>query len=229
MHAPQPPRPSTAVVVALRVLFMALPVLSLGFLAWATMLRVACVTRARRDWFLFGVSLAVLVVACALIINDPTDDLSTPGGDLAAAMMLLSAFGSAGYLLYADVLRLQTPPAGHSPTATTVAYGYPPSVTPQSYAPAPAPYLPPQPAPYLPPQPAPYVPPQPAPAPYAPPPSAAFGTAPAPAPRPGPAPTPQPQRPAPARIDQVRAELDELSDFLRGQDQGKDRGTGGGR
>jgi hypothetical protein len=33
-----------------------------------------------------------------------------------------------------------------------------------------------------------------------------------------PAHTPPPQRPAPARIDQVRAELDELSDYLRRQD-----------
>ncbi|GAA3499181.1 hypothetical protein GCM10019016_062850 [Streptomyces prasinosporus] len=32
-----------------------------------------------------------------------------------------------------------------------------------------------------------------------------------------------PQRPAPARIDQVRAELDELSDYLRRQD-GQQRG-----
>ena len=29
---------------------------------------------------------------------------------------------------------------------------------------------------------------------------------------------PPPQRPAPARIDQVRAELDELSDYLRKHD-----------
>ncbi|PZG77167.1 hypothetical protein C1I97_37025, partial [Streptomyces sp. NTH33] len=131
---PQPPRPSTALVVVLRVLFVALSVLSIGFLAWATMLRVACVTRARRDWFLFGVSLAVLVVACVLIENDPTDDLSTPSGTFAMVMLLLSAFGSAGYLLYADIRRLQTPPAGPGPTATTVVYGYPPSVTPQGYA-----------------------------------------------------------------------------------------------
>ncbi len=32
---------------------------------------------------------------------------------------------------------------------------------------------------------------------------------------------PQPQRPAPARIDQVRAELDELSDYLRKHEDGK--------
>jgi hypothetical protein len=35
-----------------------------------------------------------------------------------------------------------------------------------------------------------------------------------------PVPPPPPQRPAPARIDQVRAELDELSDYLRKHDEG---------
>ncbi|KQW13613.1 hypothetical protein [Streptomyces sp. Root369] len=35
---------------------------------------------------------------------------------------------------------------------------------------------------------------------------------------PGTVPPPPPQRPAPARIDQVRAELDELSDYLRKHD-----------
>lgn len=34
-------------------------------------------------------------------------------------------------------------------------------------------------------------------------------------------PPPQPQRPAPARIDQVRAELDELSDYLRKHEDGR--------
>lgn len=220
---PQPPRPSTALVVVLRVLFVALPVLSMGFLAWATMLRVACVTRARRDWILFVLSLVVLVVGCVFIGTGGTGkpgDPQTWRSDVGAALMLLSSFGSVGYFLYVDISRFQTPSAGPSPTATTAVYGYPPSATAQSYAPAPAPYYPPQPA--L----------------YASPPPAAFGTTPAPAPPPTPAPvppmppsapTPQPQRPAPARIDQVRAELDELSDFLRGQDHGKDRGTGGGR
>jgi hypothetical protein len=219
---PQPPRPSTALAVVLRVLFVALPVLSIGFLAWATMLRVACVTRARRDWFLFALSLVVLFAAFVFIGTDGTGEPGDPEtwrGDVGVALVLLSVFGSIGYFLYADLSRFHTPPAGPGPTAATVVYGYPPSVTPQSYAPAQASYYPPQPAPYAPPP-------------------AAFGTTPAPAPPPTPAPAPpmppsapiaQPQRPAPARIDQVRAELDELSDFLRGQDHGKDRGTGGGR
>ncbi|MFD0505964.1 hypothetical protein ACFQ0G_30105 [Streptomyces chiangmaiensis] len=38
---------------------------------------------------------------------------------------------------------------------------------------------------------------------------------------PVPPPQPQPQRPAPARIDQVRAELDELSDYLRKHEGGR--------
>jgi len=43
---------------------------------------------------------------------------------------------------------------------------------------------------------------------------------------PAPPPTP-PQRPAPARIDQVRAELDELSDYLRKHDTRPDGDEGG--
>lgn len=60
-------------------------------------------------------------------------------------------------------------------------------------------------------------------------PTTAYGYPPAPAPQPyapaspvpqppvqqQPQPQPEPQRPGPARIDQVRAELDELSDYLR--------------
>ncbi|WP_073949515.1 hypothetical protein [Streptomyces kebangsaanensis] len=199
---PQPPRPSTALVVVFRVLFVALPVLSIGFLAWATMLRVACVTRARRDWLLFALSLAALFAACVFIGSDGTGGPGDPQTwriDVGMALLMLSAFGSVGYFLYADIRRFPPQPAGPG-----MVYGYPPSVTPQGYAPAPTTYFPPQPA-------------------------APFGTTPVPAPPPAQAPTPQPQRPAPARIDQVRAELDELSDFLRGQDQGQDQGQGHGR
>lgn len=42
-------------------------------------------------------------------------------------------------------------------------------------------------------------------------------------------PPPPPQRPAPARIDQVRAELDELSDYLRKQDGHHNGNHEGGR
>ncbi|MGW3492508.1 hypothetical protein [Streptomyces sp. NPDC001020] len=46
-------------------------------------------------------------------------------------------------------------------------------------------------------------------------------TQPPPAPYPTVPPPPQPQHPAPARIDQVRAELDELSDYLRKHQDGR--------
>ncbi|MET8952372.1 hypothetical protein ACWEO4_03650 [Streptomyces sp. NPDC004393] len=68
--------------------------------------------------------------------------------------------------------------------------------------------------------PTPYAPPRtgygyPAPAPY---PAAPQAQTPPP---PYPPTPPQPQRPAPARIDQVRAELDELSDYLRRHEDGR--------
>ncbi|MFD4955017.1 hypothetical protein [Streptomyces sp. NPDC058451] len=217
---PQPPRPSTALVVGLRVLFVALSLLSVGFLAWGTMLRVACMTRARRDWVLFVLSLVVLFTACVFIGVGGTGkegDPQTWHSDVGAALFLLSAFGSVGYFLYRDLRHHEAPLTGqvaHGPAAATVAYGYPPSPAPQSYGPPPAPYgL--QPAPYSPPRPGPYAPPQPA----------SYSSAPNPAPVPARDAVPgQPQRPAPARIDQVRAELDELSDFLRGQDTGPGQG-----
>lgn len=81
MHGPGTPpphghQPSTGGVVALRVLFALLPILSCGFLAWGTMLRLALVTRKPRDWWLFGVSCAVEVGSLALIGADPTADAS---------------------------------------------------------------------------------------------------------------------------------------------------------
>ncbi|MFE4408926.1 hypothetical protein [Streptomyces sp. NPDC056821] len=226
---PQPPRPSTALVVGLRVLFVALSVLSLGFLAWGTMLRVACMTRARRDWVLFALSLVLLFVGCVFIGVDGTGEKGDPEtwrGDVGVALLLLSAFGSVGYFLYRDLRHHEALLAGRvapSATAATVVYGYPPAPAPQSYGPPPTPYGRPQPAPYSPPQPGPYSPPQPGP--YSPPRPTSFPPAPNPAPAPAPNAVPQqPQRPAPARIDQVRAELDELSDFLRGQDNGPGHG-----
>ncbi|MFF9124242.1 hypothetical protein ACF09J_13185 [Streptomyces sp. NPDC014889] len=217
---PQPPRPSTALVVGLRVLFVALSVLSIGFLAWGTMLRVACLTRARRDWVLFVLSLVVLFTGCVFIGVGGTGEGApqTWHSDVGVSLLLLSAFGSVGYFLYRDLRHHEAPLTGQvapGPAAATVAYGYPPPPAPHSYGPPPAAYGPPQPAPYSPPRPGPYSPPQPA----------SYPSAPNPAPVPVPDATPpQPQRPAPARIDQVRAELDELSDFLRGQDTGPDHG-----
>ncbi|MEU7066525.1 hypothetical protein ACIGQE_22805 [Streptomyces sp. NPDC053429] len=193
MHAPGIPpqhhhRPSTEGVVALRVLFALLPVLSCGFLAWGTMLRLAIVTRATRDWTLLALSCLLSVASVALIGADPTPDTSGWQGNAGAGIILLTGFATCVYFLVADIRHHEkraAAPAAHwyaaqNPTypgpqqQTTPAYGYPP-VQPPVQSPAQTP-LPTPPPPQVPPQPTP-----------------------------------------PPRIGQVRAELDELSELLRKQ------------
>ncbi|MFI8948364.1 hypothetical protein ACIGO6_17860 [Streptomyces sp. NPDC053750] len=210
-HAPPPPprRPRTAVLVLLRVFFVALPLLSLGFLAWISTLYAAIVTRRPRDWWAFAASAAVLVVSFCLLATDHTDDFSTPAGTVGMIILLLNACACAGYFLYADIRhhqqRLHPGHPGHpgpvpAPFATT-AYGHPQPPYPYAAAPAPAP----APAPAQPPAPPYQAAPPHTPVPQAPPP------------------------PHPARIDQVRAELDELSDYLRHHDGNGNGNHQGGR
>ncbi|MET9434787.1 hypothetical protein [Streptomyces sp. NPDC006551] len=187
---PPPPRALPASVVVLRVLFAVLPLLSIGFLTWATMLRLAVVTRRTLDWILCGVSVAVMITGGVLL----PENVETTQADIAVGLIILNAIAFTAYFLVADIrhdkVRLG-PPAGaapYPPYATTVprhqaGYGYPPAYPqPQSQ----------------------------------------------PLSQPQPQPQPQPQTPPPLevppqaghRIDQVRAELDELSHLLR-KDEGK--------
>ncbi|MDN3293118.1 hypothetical protein QWM81_03455 [Streptomyces ficellus] len=194
---PQPRRPSTTAVVVLRVVFALLPLLSIGFLTWATTLRLAIVTRKALDWALFALSVVFIIVGLAFT----TDDIDSLQMDLAMGGIILNAAVFTGYFLYADLRhyeRRYAEPAPNPYAATfpqqTAGYGYP-----QPYGHTPQPHL----QPPIPPQP--HLQPEPQ------------LQAPAPAPI---QPQPQPQPPAPAkppshRIDQVRAELDELSDLLR--------------
>ncbi|GAA3805299.1 hypothetical protein GCM10022403_044090 [Streptomyces coacervatus] len=175
--APPPRRPSTGVLVLLRVIFVAVPVLSIGFLAWVATLRAAIVTRKRGDWWIFAGSLAVLGISFGFLATDHTDDFSTPNGNTGMIILLLNAAACTAYYLYADIQHYGPRHTGHPvPPAPGMGYGYP----------------------------------QP-PSPYA----ATHPQTPVVAAPPTPVPPPPPQRPAPARIDQVRAELDELSDYLR--------------
>ncbi|WP_030941825.1 hypothetical protein [Streptomyces sp. NRRL S-646] len=188
---PQPRRPSTAVLVLLRVIFVAVAILSIGFLAWVATLRAAIVTRRRTDWWIFGGSLAVLGISFGFLATDHTDDFSTPNGNAGMIILLLNAAACAGYYLYADIRHFAPHPISYAmPQAPGMGYGYP----------------------------------QP-PSPYA----ATQPQTPVVAAPPAPVPPPPPQRPAPARIDQVRAELDELSDYLRQHPGHSDGNHEGGR
>ncbi|MET9952171.1 hypothetical protein ABZ135_11570 [Streptomyces sp. NPDC006339] len=199
-----PPRGVPASVIVLRVLFTLLPLLSVGMLTWVTALRIGLVTRRVLDWILLAVSVAVVIAAFVLMPEDEND--TSLQGDLVVGMVILNAVAFTVYFLVVDIrhdrVRLaagasaaggQAPPPYH-PYAATVPqhhHGY-------GY-----------------PQAQPAVPPQPQPQPQA-------------HPQPQAQAHPQPQAvvppPAPPvtgpRIDQVRAELDELSHLLR-KDEGK--------
>ncbi|MFI5663199.1 hypothetical protein [Streptomyces sp. NPDC051684] len=190
-----PRRESDGAAITLRVLFPALSVLTCGLLSCAPLFRIAALRRRPLDWTLAVASLPVSITLFGIIGSLPEEDTRT---DVALALLLLLALGSAVYFLVYDIRRLSPapPPGPYAPTAPSgpSAYGHP---------------QPRQPWPATPPQT------------HTMPTQHPMNTAaPAPAPTPPPAP-PQNQAPPPHRIDQVRAELDELSDYLRKRDGGR--------
>ncbi|MGW0789055.1 hypothetical protein ACWD04_12555 [Streptomyces sp. NPDC002911] len=196
-------RPSSATLITLRVVFVALALLSCGVLAWAAMLRLAIVTRRQRDWWLFGLVLVLNAGLIAYIASLPDDEeVMTDGQAVVMLSWILVVFvGTVTYYLYTEIRHYGPyggprsaphagpyagPYGGYTPhhvaaTHAPPSYGYPPA-----------------------PQQRPAVTPPPAPRSATPPPAAP------PAP-----PSDPPRTAAPQRLDQVRAELDELSDYLR--------------
>lgn len=139
-------------LVLLRVIFVAVAVLSIGFLAWVAPLRTAIVTRKRGDWWIFAGSLAVLAFSFSLLATDHTDDFSTPQGNAGMIVLLLNMAACVAYYLYADIRHFRPYAAGYAhPSATTVhsPYGYPqpapPYMTPGTVPRTPAPVTPPPP------------------------------------------------------------------------------------
>ena len=188
---PQQQRPGQGLLIGLRVLFVALPLLTCGFLAWAPLLRLACVTRKKLDWALFGVFLAADTALLTFIVVTAEEKASDLESFLGVGAMMALVLGSVSYYLVAEIQHYARGfgPAPVVPPPVTGGYGYPPTAVT-----APSPGVP---QPY------------PTPQPYA-------------TPRPQPIPQTQPQPPAgqpQPRIDQVRAELDELSDLLRKEPQ----------
>ncbi|MEV8597660.1 hypothetical protein [Streptomyces sp. NPDC052012] len=197
-HGAAPPTRSAATVITLRVLFAAVGFLSCGLLACVPLFRIAFLRGRVVDWTLAWVSLPLSIVCLVVVGSLPETD---PRTDVALAMVLILGAAASAYFLTMDIRwhqRQHPYPGGPLPPS--------PHATTMHGAGTHAPYGYPQPS-------APY-----APTPVPQPPHA-------PTPQPPQAPAPPPQRPAPARIDQVRAELDELSDYLRRQDgQGGQQG-----
>ncbi|KUL49198.1 hypothetical protein ADL22_08585 [Streptomyces sp. NRRL F-4489] len=223
--APPPYRPpARGTVLALRVVFVAATVLSLGFLAWTAMLRAAIVMRRPLGWWLFAGQTALFIGTGVLITSFPEDDWRTNAG---VGLLLLQIAGVVAYYLVTDLRAERARDRAPFPVYPGAAPHAPMAPGPAPMAPGPAlpPYGPPPVHPHPPlhaqetqPFAVPGHPGAPAAGPYAttapgtPPPPAPYGH---PAPPPGvPAPPPE-RRPQPQRIDRVRAELDELSDYLR--------------
>ncbi|MFI0937957.1 hypothetical protein [Streptomyces sp. NPDC021020] len=226
---PPPRPPGRGAVIGLRVLFTALPVLSIGFLAWASPLRLAVLRRNPADWALMVIDIVLIITGYTLIglAHDNTDTWQSNAGTLTVLVVM---FGTPAYFLVTDIRRrpavavgyavpggypAQGPyTTGYAPAAGGMTAGIPGPHSAPHHTPVPRPGPHHTPAPHHTPVPnhlsnpgvphpngtGPYGTPGPVQAtPHTPEPST--GTAPV-----------GPQAP---RIDQVRAELDELSDYLR--------------
>lgn len=191
--------PSTGWLVFLRVLLVVISVMTLGLLDWIMILRLAIVTRKSLDWGLLVAAIAADVLSLVLMGTEPGDEIHTPGGWFGLFLLLGTLVATISYYLAADIRhyhQLRFPAYAPQP-----AYGYP-AAGPQSASPYTATTSPQHPM-----------------TPVSPMPPVAQTPLPhTPIPQPPPQSPAPPQRPAPARIDQVRAELDELSDYLRKQD-----------
>lgn len=203
-HPPPHRTPTPGMLAFLRALFVALPLLTCGFLAWAATLRVAIVTRSVLNWSLFVGNVALNILWVVFLAQDNTDDFSSPEGNTGMFGMLSTGAAAIAYYLYADFKHYRVPtgayPGYYPPPHVTPNVGpnyQPPANAGYGYGGPTRPVATPQ---QLPPQQQ-----QPQPQPYA-----------------------QPnQATPPPRIDQVRAELDELSDLLR-RDHLDNTGTGDG-
>jgi hypothetical protein len=194
-HGAVPPARSSGTVITLRVLLAATGFLSCGLLACAPLFRVAFLRGRLVDWVLAWASLPLSIAGFAVVGSLPENDRRT---DVALALVLLFGLFSSVYFLVTDIrVHQERRFTGYPPphgTTVHTGYGYPQPTTPYTTTLQ-------QPQPPIPPVPAP-----------------------AHTPTPGVVPPPPPQRPAPARIDQVRAELDELSDYLRKHDGNSESG-----
>ncbi|MEU8715366.1 hypothetical protein AB0N99_33265 [Streptomyces sp. NPDC093272] len=193
--------PHDAVLVLLRVVFVAMGLFSVGFLAWVMMLRLATVTRRSADYGLLVAVAAADILSIVLLATEPGDDVHTVGGYLGITLLFGALLATVVYYLAADVRHFQRQREAYAAQQAARGYGYPQPSSPYTTVTTPMGAQPP----------------------HTPPPHTVPPVARPPHSQP-PIPAP-PQRPAPARIEQVRAELDELSDYLRKHD-----GTGeGGR
>ncbi|MGW7051782.1 hypothetical protein [Streptomyces sp. NPDC054887] len=208
-----PPVRTDGVVITMRVLFPLCAVFSCGILSCVPLFRIAILRGRWYDWVAAWGSLPLAITAFGVVGALPEGDVRT---DIALSFVLLLGAATAGYFLVFDIrhyARLQTAGVPHSVTGSRVPYS--PYVQQQQQQPQ-------QPRP-------PYGhahTPQPQygyPNPYASTPAAHPVPASTPQPQPHqhpPRPQEQQQPQSAQRMEQVRAELDELSDLLRRDQRG---------
>ncbi|MDJ0460456.1 hypothetical protein [Streptomyces sp. H27-C3] len=212
-----PPARNDGAVIGLRVLFTLCGALSCGLLSCVPLFRIAILRGRGLDWVLAWGSLPLSFAALGVVGSLPEKD---PRTDVAVVFVLLLGMASAAYFLVFDIrhhkrARALGAPDPYGPYSNTVPqYGSYPNQMPnqvRNSAPNQLPNQTPNPGP----------PPNP------------YANTPAPGPSygypatPPPQQQPQQQRPQqPQRLDQVRAELDELSDYLR-RDSGSGNSGGG--
>lgn len=216
-HGAVPPPRSAGKVISLRVMFAAAGALSCGLLSCLPLFRVAFVRARWSDWLTAWLSLPLSITGFVVVGELPEEDWRS---DVALSLLMLLGVASAVYYLVVDIrLHQRERFAGFAPAHA--ATHTPPAPGPYGFGHAAPPYTAPVPAPQ---HPVPPVHPTPVPQPHTriPGPPHTGAVPPAPVPPAEPA-----QRPAPARIDQVRAELDELSDYLRRHDGHEGHGEGG--
>lgn len=199
---PQPRPVGRGTVIWLRVLFTALPVLSIGFFAWGSLLRLAMVRKNPQDWALMVIDAVLIIVGYLMVGVAPND--SSWQSNAGTMTVLVVIFGTPVYFLITDIRFWSRVPAGYMTPAGPLGY-MPQSPYATGYGPMGGGIPGPGPAPMATPQPMGHQTPVPQHTPV-----------------PPQAPVPQqaPVQPEAPRIDQVRAELDELSDYLR-KEQGR--------
>ncbi|MFJ1750110.1 hypothetical protein ACIOJD_28280 [Streptomyces sp. NPDC088116] len=194
-------RPNPAGLIIARVVIVTLTMVSVGFLGWVAMLRIAAARRRTADWLLFGVS-AVLAVGSLVVIGSGESSEARDVDVLLMGLNFLASIVISPYFLAVDIrhyAQYDQPPAvaygpGHQPPQQPYGFGYPGQSTAQTAQTRPTSQPLSQPV---------QLPQQPQQPPHSQPSSASY---------------------KPPRIDQVRAELDELSDLLR-----KDRASRDGQ
>jgi len=86
----------------MRVLFSVLAVCSIGLLLWTPLFRLAIVRRRTSDWWLAGAGLVLVCVIVPILGRDGSDE---PSGidNVLIPLLLLAVVGSVAYYLVADI------------------------------------------------------------------------------------------------------------------------------